>query len=88
MIPRDLDIIDRLGDRDHHWSLAFGFGRELLRTVGRRCLTCGRRLYGASRTRRTYCDETCRNRHSRRRERFREALREMGEACPYCNADQ
>lgn len=79
----ELLLLDRLGDRDGEWARAFGFARAILATKGRRCHTCGGRLWsGAGRI---YCDDKCQRRQGRRRERFRDALREAGEPCPYCN---
>lgn len=79
----DLYVLDLAGQRDEAWLDGFGFGRAIVRQIGTRCLTCGRRLFTMGQPR-IYCDDTCQRRHLRRRERFRKYLRDEGATCPYC----
>lgn len=84
--PRfELRLTDRFGNRDQKWTEVYGFAREVLAVIGIRCLACGGKLWSAEGSRRIYCDDTCRNRHSTRRKAFRRHLRETGQACPVCN---
>lgn len=82
---RDLRVVDRYGGRDDGWLDGFGLAREALDVLGRRCLTCGRRLYTGQG--RIYCNTECRRRQIKRRDRFRTFLRESGRACPYCHGE-
>lgn len=82
-----LEVDDTVGRRDDHWKAASNLMRQAVRTAGRRCLACGGRLYGAEGTGRLYCDDTCRSRFHRRRERLRAFLRERDAPCGLCGSD-
>lgn len=73
--------------RDDEWARAYRLVRQAVETEGGRCRACGGHLWDRAGTGRIYCDDTCRRRHTRRRERLREFLRRHEAPCQLCGHD-
>jgi hypothetical protein len=70
--------------RDDYWLAAFELAREANRTEGRFCIACGGYLWDQAGSDRLYCDDTCKRRHARRKERHRSELRKHRKTCHFC----
>lgn len=73
-------------ERDAYWTLAIELARVAVETAGELCLACGGYLWSRAGSGRLYCDDTCKNRHQRRRGRYRSYLREAEEPCQFCGS--
>ena len=82
-----LKLDDKYARRDTLWVEAFAVARRAVDTVGFRCLACGGRLWKRPGSSRLFCDDTCKRRHYRRRERYRRHLREVEQSCQLCGSD-
>lgn len=79
---------DPATSRDAYWLAAHELARLATSKAGTHCVTCGGYLWDRAGTGRLYCDETCRARQARRRERFRRFLREAEEPCHFCGVEE
>lgn len=78
---------DGTNSRDPYWVVAYELAREAVEQAGKHCIACGGYLWSRAETGRLYCDDTCKRRHQRRRDRYRKFLREHNEPCQFCSSE-